>query len=137
MPNPVNVLPDAELALIQYLKARTEITALIPAARITTALPPQPTYPCVTVTRMGGSALVWQRIDEPDFQVEVWGGSRFECNTLARTVRACIMSIRNDTVSAGVLVSAGEQVGMQWMPDDVTVPPTSRFVGRFSVLIHP
>ena len=137
MPYPVNVLPDAELALIEYLKARTEITSLIPAARITTALPPQPTYPCVTVTRMGGSPLVWQRIDEPDFQVEVWGGSRFECSTLARTVRACIMSIRNDTVSAGVLVSAGEQVGMQWMPDDVTIPQIPRFVGRFSVLIHP
>ena len=133
---PVNVLPDSELALIQYLRNRTEVTALVPADRITTTLPPKPTYPVVLVQRIGGIAEAWQAIDEPAYQVEVVGGSRYQCQTLARTVRACILAIRNDTVSEAVLVSASEEVGIQWIPDAVVVPPLARYVARYRVLLH-
>lgn len=137
MPAPVTVLPDAELAIIQYLRARSEVTALVPGTRITTTMPSSPTFPLVLVERIGGIASVWQRLDEAAIQIDVFGGTRFECQRLARTVRACIMAIRNDTVDAGVLVSAAEEVALQWMPDMVPVPPLSRYTARYSVTTHP
>jgi hypothetical protein len=136
MPNPISVLPDGELAVIQYLRARSQVTALVSADRITSALAPQPTYPVVIVKRIGGLANAWQRVDDVALQVEVIGGSRYQCHELARTVRACIMAIFNDTVSEAVLVSASEEVGIQWMPDEVVVPPLPRYVARYGVLIH-
>lgn len=136
MSYPVNVLPDSELALIEYLRGRSEITALVPAARITTTLPPKPTYPVVLIQRAGGLADAWQQIDEPAFQVDVVGGSRYQCQQLARTVRACILAIFNDAVTEAVLVSASEEVAIQWFPDTVVTPPLSRFVARYRVLLH-
>lgn len=136
MAYPISVLPDGELAVIQYLRSRSEVTTLVPADRITTALPPNPVYPVVLVKRIGGIANAWQRIDEPALQVEVVGGSRYQCQALARTVRACILAIYNDTVSEAVLVSASEEVGIQWMPDEVVVPPLPRYVARYQVLLH-
>jgi len=136
MAYPITVLPDSELALIQYLRSKTELTALVPAERITTALPPQPTYPVVLIQRIGGQALAWQSLDEPAYQVDVVGGSRYQCQQIARTVRACILAIFNDVVSEATLSSASEEVALQWMPDDVVVPPLSRFTARYRVILH-
>jgi hypothetical protein len=130
------VLPDAELAVIQYLRSRSEITALIPAARITTVRPKSPTYPLVLVMRIGGIAKAWQQIDEPAFQIDVIGGTRYNCQKLARTVGAVLLAIANDTVSEATLAHAYEEVGPQWMPDDVVVPPLPRYVARYRVLLH-
>ena len=139
MPAPITILPDSELAVIQYLKARTEVTSLVPAARITTSLPPNPTYPCITVKRVGGTNVAWQRIDSAAFQIDVWhaDGKRGECQDAARAVRACLLAIYNDQVAEATLVSASEEVALQWLPDTVTTPPLSRFTGRFQVLLHP
>jgi len=136
MPAPINVLPDAELALIQYLRSRFEIYSLVPADRITTTIPPEPAYPLIQVMRIGGRSTSWGLIDEPAFQVDVYGGSRYVCQRIARTVRACILAIANDTVSEGTLASGSEEVGIQWMPDSVVVPPLPRFVARYRVLLH-
>jgi hypothetical protein len=133
---PISVLPDAELAVIQYLRSRSEVTNLVPGERITTTLAPNPTYPVVLVKRIGGNATAWQRIDEPALQIEVVGGTRYQCQALARTVRACILAIRNDQVSEATLVSGFEEVGIQWIPDSVVVPPLPRFVARYQVLLH-
>jgi hypothetical protein len=133
---PVNVLPDAELALIQYLRSRTEVTALIASDRITTVRPPEPTYPLVTVMRVGGQSTSWGAIDEPALQVDVIGGSRYQCQRIARTIRACILAIANDTVSEGTLASGFEEIGPQWLPDSVVVPPLPRFVARYRVFLH-
>ena len=135
MTYPVNLQPDAELALIQFLRSRTEITSLVPADRITTTRPSEPTYPLVLVMRIGGLANNWQ-IDEPAFQVEVIGGSRYQCQQIARTIKACILAIRNDVTSEAVLVSGSEEVGVQWIPDSLVVPPLPRFVARYQVLMH-
>lgn len=133
---PITVLPDAELAVIQYLRSRTEVTSLVPADRITTTRPPSPTYPLVTVMRIGGLATAWQQIDEPALQVDVVGGTRHQCQEIARTVRAALLAIRNDTVSEGVLASASEEVGPQYLADNVVVPPLPRFVARYQVRLH-
>ena len=138
MANPIIIQPDAELALIQYLRGVSAVTAVVAADHITTTMPPTPdfTVPRVLVQRIGGSSLTWQSIDEPAYQVDVVGGSRFDCQKVMRTVRGAVMAIANDTVSAGVLASAEEEIGPIWMPDNVPVPPVPRYTWRCRVFIH-
>lgn len=133
---PVNIAPDGELALIQYLRSRSEITDLLSADRITTQRPQTPTYPLILVSRIGSQSLAWNALDEVAFQVDVVGDTRYNCQKIARTIAGCVLAIANDTVSEGVLASAFEEVGPQWLPDTVVVPPLSRYVARYRVIIH-
>jgi hypothetical protein len=132
---PLSPLPDDELALIQYLRGVTEVTALIPAARITTELPPTPTYPVVLIQRMAGLTLTWG-IDEPALQVDVVGGTKHQCKALTQTVRSAILAIANDTVAEAVLVSAEEETGPAWLPDTIPTPPLPRYTFRVRLLLH-
>jgi hypothetical protein len=134
----LEVMPDDELAVIQYLRSLSQVTALVPSARITTELPMNPTYPAITVKRIGGLAANIRRIDEPAIQIDVYGPEdRHTCKQVARTVRAAIVAIANDTVSEGVLVSATEEVGLQWLPDtELGVKPLPRYTARYRVLLH-
>jgi hypothetical protein len=136
MPYPLSVLPDAELALIQYLGSIPEVVALVPVGRITTQLAPSPIYPVVLISRAGGVPVVWQALDEPAFQVDVVGGDKATCSLLMRTVAAAILAIRNDIVAEAVLSSAVEEVGPAWLPDTIPVPPIPRYVARFRVFMH-
>ncbi len=138
MAYPITPLPDDELALIQYLRTRSEVTALVPAASITTQLAPSPTYPVVLITRVGGvvSSAPW-RLDISSIQVDVVGPiDRATCKALTQTVRAAVVAIANDTVTAATLVSATEEIAPQWLPDTVSNPPMPRFVSRFRVVLH-
>lgn len=137
MANPVYVLPDAPLAVIQYLRSTAAITALIDPERITTRIDPEPTYPVLLVQRMGGQVIGRGGIDNSTLQVSCIGGSEFECSKLIRTVRATILAIANDVVSEGTLVSGFELVGPSWIPDTTTEPPLSRFILRVQVVLHP
>ena len=135
MPNPITPGPDATLALLQYLRLRPELTALIPAAKIVTEIPTNPTYPYVLVT-LGGGTSIWPALDEPSMQVDTFGGSKALCGQIARMVRACIWSIANDVVPAGVLVSGDDEMPPAYVPDAVMSPPQPRYVARYSVLMH-
>ncbi len=137
MPLPLPSLKDDELALIQYLRSVSAVTALVPAARITTELPPSPAYPVVLVQRAGGQGI-WPSIDDSALQVDVVddAGKRYECKQLAQTVRAAIWAIANDVVAEATLASGSEEIGPQYMPDTVPVPPLPRYTARYRVLLH-
>jgi hypothetical protein len=136
MPYPLSVLPDGELALVQYLGSVAEVVALVPGTRITTQLAPKPTYPVVLISRAGGPPVVWQAIDEPVLQVDVLGVDKASCSLLMRTVAAAILAIRNDVVAEAVLVSGIEEIGPAWLPDMIPINPIPRYVARFRVLLH-
>lgn len=138
MPFPLNVLPDDELAVLQYLRTVPEVVALCPAANIIQQLPPtaQQTFPYVLIQRLGGSHPVWQRLDEAGQQVDVLAATRGQAKRLMLTVRAAIMAIANDIVPEATLVSAAEEVGPSWLPDEITNPVTPRFTARYRVILH-
>ena len=136
MPFPISVMPDDELAIIQYLRSIPQVVALIPGTRITTEMPPNPVYPLLLIQRAGGMAAVWQSLDEPALQVDAVGGTKAQCKKLMLTVRAAILAIANDVVAEAVLSSAYEEVGPQWLPDTVPTPPTPRYTARYRVLLH-
>lgn len=135
MPNPVATLPDDELALIQYLGLVPEVTALVPAARITTELPPTPVYPAVLISLVGGVDVA-RGIGEPAVQVDVVGGTKGQCKRLTLAVKAAILAIANDVVPEGVLSSASEEVGPSWLPDTIPTPPLPRYVARYRIILH-
>ena len=136
MAYPVAVMPDAVLAVMQYLRLRTELMALIAADHIVTEIPTNPTYPYVVVQEGGGTGI-WPAIDEPALQIDTVGGPKPLCSAIARTVRACIWAISNDVVPAGVLVSGADTMRMAYIPDTVPTPPLARFTARYAVLLHP
>lgn len=137
MPYQIVVMPDDELALIEYLRSIPQITALVPAGRITLQLASPPIYPAVLIQRIGGDTAVWPQIDQPAIQVDVVGGTRDQCKKLMLTVRAAILAIANDVVAEGVLSSASEEVGPSWLPDTIPVPPIPRYTARYRILLHP
>lgn len=132
---PISPLVDDELALIQYLRGVTAVTDLIPGGRITTELGDKPVYPVVLVNRSAGVTIA-PGIDEPALQIDVIGGTKAQCKALTQTVRAAVLAIANDTVPAGVLVSADEEMGPSWLPDTVPIPPLPRYVFRVRLLTH-
>lgn len=138
MANPAIIQPDAELALIQYLRASSAVTSVIDGAKITTVLPPSydSSEPHVLIQRTGGFSTSWQAIDEPSFQVDVTGGTRHACQNVMRHVRAAVMAIANDIVAEGVLSSAEEEIAPTWMPDTIPVPPVPRYTWRCRVFLH-
>ena len=136
MANPIYLMPDAVLAVLQYLRLRPELTALLPAASIVTEIPSNPTYPYVVIQEGGGTGI-WPAIDEPALQIDTVGGPKPLCSQIARTVRACIWGIANDVVPAGVLCSGADTMRMAYIPDTVPTPPLARFTARYSVILHP
>lgn len=133
--NPLAPLVDDELALIQYLRGVSVVTADAPAAQIKTDLGADPIYPVVLVNRAAGITIA-PGVDAPAVQVEVIGGTKAQCKRLMQNVRAAILAIANDVVAAGVLASADEEMGPAWLPDTVPVPPLPRYVARFGLLTH-
>jgi len=135
MPFPLSVMPDDELAVLQYLRGIPEVVALIPSDRITTEMPPSPVYPLALVQRAGGQGI-WPALDEPAVQVDIFGGTKAQCKRAMQTFRAAILAIANDVVPEAVLSSAYEEVGPQWLPDTIPVPPVPRYTARFRILLH-
>jgi hypothetical protein len=137
MPNPLNVLPDDELAVLLYLRSINAVTNLIDPTKIIQQLPPTPVYPFVLVQRAGGQSPDSRAMDEPAIQVDTLATDRAQAKRLMLTVRAAILAIANDIVpGVAVLASAYEEVGPAWLPDTVTIPPVPRYVARFRILLH-
>jgi hypothetical protein len=136
MPNPLSILPDDELAILQYLRTIGQVTALVPASSILTALPPSPVYPYVLITRGGGQSPDFRAMDLPAIQVDTLATDKHQAKALMLTVRAAILAIANDIVPEAVLASAYEEVGPSWLPDTIPVPPIPRYTARFRILLH-
>lgn len=143
MPDALHILPDAVFTILQYLRARSEVTALAPSANIVSQMPTVFSGSYITVT-LAGSAPIWPHLDEASLQVDVMITGPIEgteaqnnCSILARTVRAAMWAIRNDIVNGVVMSGCVEEVGPQWMPDLTPTLPVARFTARYRVLLHP
>lgn len=144
MADALHVLPDPVLAVLQFLRARPElVTTLLPSTNVVEALPTNFNGSYLVVT-LAGSSGIWPHIDDPAVQVDALVSGPIEgtetqstCSLLARTARAAMWAIRNDIVTAGVLVSGHEELGPQWLPDLTPTLPVARYTARYRVLLHP
>lgn len=137
MSYPIVVMPDPIICLQQYLKNKSVVSALVAVGNIVTEIPPTPTFPLILLSLAGGTGLIAPGLNAVTIQVDALGGTKYACAVLASTVEAAIWSIANDIVTAGTLVSASIEMGHSWLPDQVTIPVTPRYVGRYRLIFRP
>lgn len=143
MGRPVVVLPDATLAVLQYLRGVAALTALVSAANIVTELPSTPVYPYLLVNQIGTAGAVYPSVEHAAMQIDALDvdhtstSGKVTASAIARTARAAMWAIANDvTASGAVLSSCYEELGIQWFPDTVPVPHTARYMQRQVVVLH-
>lgn len=118
-------LPNVRKAILTHLKADTDVTALVPAIRISHQL--DAAFPRLRVLRLGGAGDAYY-LDRALIQVEAIGEPNDYSDTMQERLEAIIAAavdsiysgMRNET-SSGVRVSAVNVVtNQQSAPDDTT-----------------
>lgn len=131
---------DIESVLVAYLKADVGVTALVPAAQISTELrrlfDDEETY--LQLFRTGGppdpdDTLGY--LDRPSVQVNAFGGTKPEAWDLAaETVRA--LSQTPTASHAGAVITAATRIlGPLWSPDPDS--DAARYIIGFTFTVHP
>lgn len=119
---PLALLPDAEAALVAWLKAHPDLAA-IHGGRVGTKL--NATLPAVRVTRVGGTPDdPW--LDLPLVQVEAWAATSTAAMDLARSVVAAMPDVRG--AAAGKVHTFVYESGPFWAPDDPNLSNNARYV---------
>jgi hypothetical protein len=139
----VRTLPDTVRALSEFLRADDDVAALV-GDRVYSALPTNPTFPCVRLSRLGGQVRSQPayHLESTLIQVEALGGSRHSSWLLAETCRAVIAQLLNGTVDVGpdtAVISHSEVGGIR--EDTVRTLPknddgTERHRAHFDAVIY-
>jgi hypothetical protein len=118
--------PDIEGAMRDYLRADTAVNALI-GNRQFFAVPATPTYPLLTVSRVGGGqdADTDAPIDVALVSIDIWGeldangyGDKAGALAVVNAVRSALEAISGrTTLTNGVTGHGAEVVGVAWAPD--------------------
>jgi hypothetical protein len=137
------VLPDAEQLVSRYLQDQTDLIALI-AARTYTEIPKEPTFPLLTVHRIGGAPVGNRPLyhDRALLQCDAYGGPKKLALTIAETARALlagddftgIHEVDGDPIG---IVSAVEFGAFRWLPDADYTPARPRYSFDFAIHSHP
>ncbi len=106
------ILPDAEKLTIGYLVGVPEVVAVV-GSRVHTAVPTEPTYPLVVVRRFGGFDADEGVLDAARIQLDCYGNTKGQAQTLAQTVRAALHQMSRSV--AGV-TGVAPGAGPTWSP---------------------
>lgn len=124
--------PDIE-AVVAVTLRNAAISGL--STRVYSSVPTNPTYPLVTVQRIGGVPSVREYLDTANIQIDVWGGTKSEARDIAARARVVLLGLAGSLVSSPVAawISAVEDaLGLSWQPDPVT--GRDRYI--FAVLVY-
>lgn len=127
----VDAFPDAE-ALASHA-----IRSTVTGSRVYSSLPKNPTYPLVTVHRIGGVPAERHRLDAARIQVDVWGNSKSEAFDLAQQARVALHAMEATTYTtpvAGYVTGVADDLGLIWLPDPVTA--RDRYVFGVVIYLH-
>ena len=132
---PLRLLPDVERAVVQFLRASSDVSALV-SQRVSTELPGSPTYPYVTVRLITGAEIIREHFDAQQIQVDCWADSKASAALLARTVRAAVLTMRSATHDQSVVTQVVTLTTPSWLPDTEVTPPRPRYTFDVQVFIH-
>lgn len=119
-------LPDAEKLVVDYLLDVDGVTDLV-GANIGPALPKEPTWPWLTLSRVGGVASLPGYLDNPRIEFLAWGATKGSARAVAGAVAAAMVAVIG-THDLGVVTAAFDAGdGLKWDPDEVTNQPRYRF----------
>ena len=134
----VTLLPDIERLLSNYLRANSDVTALV-GTNIYTVMPKNAAgdpsksipakFPLVRLTRISGAPIfsLPLRFDQARIQIDCYGGSKQLAWQTAATIAAVIADGFVGTHTEGVVSDA--QIGtLQDLPDDTFDPAQPRWI---------
>ena len=129
------MLPDAERLVADHLRADTAVAAAV-GTRVSTELPKQPTFPAVTLTRVGGVPSVPGYLDGPRLELAAWGTTKGQAQSLARSVEAAMLTLVGAHALGVVTLVIESGEGLRWDPDDTFDPDQPRYQMVFDVYLH-
>jgi len=124
---------DVELLTVNYLFDHDDIDALVDG-RVSTELPKTPTFPHLTVTRLGGRGDYPGWLNIAHLQIDAWAATKGSASLLARTALAVLREMPG-LHELGVVTHVGEDLGLTWAPDELTNQP--RYLFGVAVHSHP
>lgn len=130
----VRLVPSAEVLAVAHLKASSDVTA-IAGSRIGTELYAG-TDPAIRLSLVTGDERVRNHLVAPVLDVRSYGGSKADADLLARTVHATLHDMPG-VHATGVVTGVDALTMPIWLPDEGFEPPRPRYVGTYSVTMHP
>ncbi len=111
--NPTDVMPDAEMIAARIIRTGT-------GGRTYSSIPKKPTYPLMTVQRLGGLPRT-RRLDAANIQIDVWGTTKSEARLLASQARKYLHEAEGtswDLPTGDIFITGVEDwTGLTWLPD--------------------
>jgi hypothetical protein len=135
----LQVLPDAVLLVVRFLQAQTDVMALV-GTRTYTKLPQSPTWPLVTVGRIGGIAHWPPWVDPARLLFKAWGDSSVNAESTTRTIAATVQAALQELPGVhdlGVVTGVVEDGGLQRLPDPTYTPAREVQLFSATVVLHP
>lgn len=125
-----SLLPDLDQELIDFLRDQSSLSPLH-GGRVGTSL--QSTLPSLRIASLGGTQR-WPWDGTSEYQIEAWGGTQAQANTLIRTVIAAIYDMRG-AVTGGWVITVAVVLRPLWSPDETTGRP--RYLCQVSIRATP
>lgn len=125
-----DVFPDSEAIVGTWLRDG----GLAVGQRVYSSIPKTPTFPLITLRRIGGLPAEKHRLDRPMIQVDVWGTSKSEAQDIAQEARTRLHELEGQSVTGAVVAGVADTLGMSFIPD----PPTARdrYIFGVSLVVH-
>lgn len=115
----VAVLADVEQLVVDYLLVVDDVTDLV-GDNIGPGLPASPTWPWLTLTRVGGVPSLPGWLDNPRVEISAWGATKEQARDVAAAAEAAMVAITG-THTLGVVTGAFETGdGLRWNPEEAT-----------------
>lgn len=129
---------DTERLVADWLRARTDITALV-EDRVYTVLPNRATFPLLRLTQIAGSPVFSHPLylDEAYIQIDAYGGPKALARQIVDTTRQALADeLVGDHPGVGVVtcVRFGD---LSYIPDEGYEPVQPRFIAMASIYTHP
>lgn len=122
--------PDAEAVVVSYLVA-------CGVKHVSTELPSSPVWPCVTVSRVGGTATAGMGADQPNIQIDVWGSTKADSHDLMAHILTLMWEMpASPNVSGATVTDVMPTTGMLWLPDQTVVPTRPRYVAGVQITLY-
>lgn len=129
----MNVLPDAELVALTALRGNTDWQHLDVGAF--TEIPADPTYPLITLVRIGGRPPIRGWLDRARIQVDAYALDKATARLVAATCQQALHAAEHTVTEHGLLGAVETLSGPRWLPDPTTRHP--RYLLDLQIDTHP
>lgn len=128
----VSPMPDIESVCSTALRE-----AGVCGGRSYSSIPATPAWPLALVKRLGGTPIVWQRLDAARIQVEVYGNNKSEARDEADAARRALFALQGQVSSDGTAYVTGvrDELGLTWLSDPGH-PKQDRYVFAVRCFAH-